>query len=208
MSHNTDLPGTDAEREALLAPLCRAIESGCLDDFRHALAGGAEPGSVHWEVARAIPWGVIVKAEPEGDPAVPWAFVDDGHLSIAQLCFHYDRPEMLTFAANALWPEVPDDTIRMPADRMDTLCTRHAYGELARINLAHYGAFWKKPQSVKFITLALAYGQDSENLRLQCEFDPESAALLREARMQLAIDRRAATEAIATPPARALARHV
>ncbi len=201
-------PEAAAEREELLRPLRLAIEGGSLETFKVALAGGAETGFVHWKLARAIPHGVMLGPVVAGSPVAGSEMVDEEFLSIAQLCFHYDRPEMLRFAADAVWPEAPEDTIRTSADRMDTLCTRHAHGALARINLAHHAAFCKKPQSVTFIALSLELGQDGRGLEMLGDSDPECAALIREARMQLAIDRRATTEAPSAPAARMRNRHV
>lgn len=108
-------PGAAAEREELLMPLRLAIEGGSLETFKVALAGGAEPGFVHWKVARAIPHGVMPGQVVAGSPVAGSEMVDEEFLSIAQLCFHYDRPEMLRFAADAVWPEAPEDTIRTRA---------------------------------------------------------------------------------------------
>ena len=204
-------PAASAEHEELLKPLRQAIEGGSLEAFKVALAGGAEPGFVHWKVARAIPYGVMPGPVTIGSPVADAARFDDEFdrfLSVAQLCFHYDRLEMLSFAANAVWPEGPEDTIRTPADRMNTLCTRHAHDALARISLAHYAAFWKTPQSVNFIALSLELGQDDASLEMLSAVDPESAALIREARMQLSINRGTNTEAAAAPAARARNRYV
>ena len=208
MKPDTAFQGGAAEREALLKPLLLAIAGGSLEAFKAALARDAEPGFVHWKVARAIPYGVMPGPVAAGSPAADSEMVDDEFLPIAQLCFHYDRPEMLRFAAGAVWPQAPEDTIRTSADRMDTLCTRHAHDALARINLAHYAAFWKKPQSVKFIALSLELGQDGPGLEMLGDSDPECAALIREARMQLTITRRATTEAAPAPAVRTRNRHV
>jgi hypothetical protein len=219
MKRDAGFPGNADEHEGLLAPLCSAIERGNLDDFEKALAAGGEPGFVNWKVARAIPMGVPPSLAGPGNPTED-CLADEEFLavvrlndsvSIAELCFHYDQPEMLRVAANSVWPEMPDDTIRTPADRMETLSTRHAHDALARINLAHYAAFWKKAQSVEFIALALELGQDAPSLDILSDSDPEAAALIREARMQLTISRKAPAEPAApqgAPAARARSRHV
>lgn len=168
-------------RKRVHLALAQTIECGDMDKFMRALSDGEGHGALHWLVARAIPHGHWVDGEPNG--------LGGQYLSIAEQCFEHNRPEMLLAAVHAQWPEKPDDTIRGPADNLQTLSTRFALGEHARINLAHHAAFEKRPHSQAFIELALALGQDDSSVQMLEDTDFEAGALIRAARMTLSIKR-------------------
>lgn len=158
-----------------IQPIRMAIVAGDVAAFRVALFGDT-PGVVSQGMADDLRYGFMA----------PKSTLDNAW-SLAEACFHHNRPEMLRIALEADHPEfVAGLMTGSKAAWLSHLCTRCLQGDdISAVCLGSLAIWQNNAQTREFLEIAVEYSPDSAGLDAISANDAQGHALITEAAMRV-----------------------
>jgi hypothetical protein len=198
MYDTTDPRVVRAARDKL-QPIRRAVVDGDEAAFRKALFGatsGVTSGVISQVTTDRLTFGF---AAPQSSLDVSW--------SLAEVCFHANRPDLLRIALEAQHPETERVHGMMTGTKaawLSHLCSRSLNGDISSVSLGGLAIWQNNEATDAFLELAVEYHPECAGLDAIEANDPGGAARITQARMRLQLRQTApqADVADATPPAR------